>query len=171
MSDDRLIPGPRSDSGQARLPAEPLLDAIDRVTGVATKFKNLPSGTLAIELPDAEYPDYFLNTFAKPRRASVCECERSNEPSISQALHLMNSEEIMSKIRGKHGTARRLARSTTPPRDVIDELYLGTLSRYPTDKERALMLRVFDEAGADRLGAVEDVLWALLNTRGFVYNH
>jgi hypothetical protein len=116
-------------------------------------------------------PSYFFRIFGRPVRASVCECERSNEPSISQALHLMNSEEIMSKVRAKQGTVSRLARSDKPPREVIDELYLSTLSRYPTEKERAIMLKVFEEGSEDRQGAVEDVLWALLNTRGFVYNH
>jgi hypothetical protein len=116
-------------------------------------------------------PSYFFRIFGRPVRASVCECERSNEPSIAQALHLMNSEEIMSKIRDRNGAARRLANSKMPPREIIDELYLSTLSRYPTDAERTLMLRVFTEAGEDRQAAVEDVLWALLNTRSFVYNH
>jgi hypothetical protein len=82
----------------------------------------------------------------------------------------MNSEEIMAKVRSRQGTARRLARSRKAPAEIIDELYLGTLSRYPGAKEKALMLKVFDEAKDDRQAAVEDVLWALLNTREFVYN-
>jgi organic radical activating enzyme len=120
---------------------------------------------------DNRMPSYFFRIFGRPVRASVCECERSNEPSIAQALHLMNSEEIMSKIKDRNGAARRLTKSGKEPGAIIDELYLGTLSRYPTDAERALMLRVFTEAGEDRQAAVEDVLWALLNTRSFVYNH
>jgi hypothetical protein len=116
-------------------------------------------------------PSYFFRIFGRPVRASVCECERSNEPSIAQALHLMNSEEIMSKIHDRQGTARKLANSKLTPREIVDELYLGTLSRHPNDAERKLMLRVFEDAGADRQAAAEDVLWALLNTRSFVYNH
>ncbi|MDA1165800.1 MAG: DUF1549 and DUF1553 domain-containing protein, partial [Planctomycetota bacterium] len=77
-----------------RLPAEPLLDAIDQVTDSRTKFRNLPQGTRAIELPDAEYPNYFLNTFAKPRRASVCECERSPDENLVQALHTLNRDTL-----------------------------------------------------------------------------
>ncbi|MBW8885086.1 MAG: DUF1553 domain-containing protein, partial [Planctomycetia bacterium] len=73
-----------------RLPAEALIDAIDRVTDIPTKYRNLPLGTRAIELPDAEYPDYFLNTFAKPRRVTVCECERAPDPNLAQALHTLN---------------------------------------------------------------------------------
>jgi hypothetical protein len=116
-------------------------------------------------------PSYFFRIFGRPVRASVCECERSNEPSIAQALHLMNSDEIANKLRSRQGTARRLANSKATSRDIIDELYLSTLSRFPNDAERTLMLRVFIEAGDDRQAAVEDVLWALLNTRSFVYNH
>src|SRR5262249_19354021 len=104
-------------------------------------------------------------------RATVCECERSNEPSIAQALHLMNSEEIANKIHAKDGAARRLARSTKSPQEIIDELYLGTLSRFPSEQERRTRLRFFADAGSDRTSAVEDALWALLNTRSFVYNH
>ncbi len=153
------------------LPAEVLLDAICQATGVAEKFNGWPEGYRAIQIWDNRMPSYFFRIFGRPVRASVCECERSNEPSIAQALHLMNSEEITSKIRARDGIARRLAKSNKTPREIIDELYLGTLSRYPTDQERTVMLRVFAEAGEDRQGAVEDVLWALLNTRSFVYNH
>jgi hypothetical protein len=153
------------------VPAEVLLDAICQATGVPEKFNGWPEGYRAIQVWDNRMPSYFFRIFGRPVRASVCECERSNEPSIAQALHLMNSEEVMGKVRARQGTARRLARSGKEPREIIDELYLGTLSRFPTDKERAVMLRAFAEAGDDRQAAAEDVLWALLNTRGFVYNH
>ncbi len=154
------------------IPAEVLLDAICQATGVPEKFSGWPQGYRAIQVWDNRMPSYFFRIFGRPVRASVCECERSNEPSIAQALHLMNSEEIMSKIKDRNGAARRLANSKMPPRQIIDELYLSSLSRYPTEAERTLMLRVFTDAGAeDRQAAVEDVLWALLNTRSFVYNH
>jgi hypothetical protein len=151
--------------------AEVLLDAICQATGVPEKFNGWPPGYRAIQIWDNRMPSYFFRIFGRPVRASVCECERSNEPSIAQALHLMNSEEITSKIRARTGTARRLANSKMTPREIIDELYLSTLSRYPTGTERTLMLRVFTDAGDDRPAAVEDVLWALLNSRSFVYNH
>jgi hypothetical protein len=153
------------------IPAEVLLDGICQATGVAEKFNGWPEGYRAIQVWDNRMPSYFFRIFGRPVRASVCECERSNEPSIAQALHLMNSEEVMGKIQSRHGTARRLARSGKAPREIIDELYLGTLSRFPSAKERALMLKVFSEAVDDRRVAGEDVLWALVNTRGFVYNH
>jgi hypothetical protein len=152
------------------IPAEVLLDAISQATGVPKKFNGWPLGYRAIQVWDNRMPSYFFRIFGRPVRASVCECERSNEPSIAQALHLMNSEEIMSKIHDRKGNARRLARSKKDLREVIDTLYLGTLSRYPTEKEKGLMLKVFAEA-EDRQTAVEDILWAVLNTRSFVYNH
>jgi hypothetical protein len=153
------------------MPAEVLLDAICQATGSAEKFNGWPRGYRAVQVWDNRMPSYFFRIFGRPIRASVCECERSNEPSIAQALHLMNSEEIMNKVRSREGIARRLARSDKPPREVIDALYLGILSRYPTAREQTLMLRVFAEAGSDRQSAVEDILWALLNSRSFVYNH
>jgi hypothetical protein len=153
------------------IPAEVLLDAICQATGAPEKFNGWPEGYRAIQVWDNRMPSYFFRIFGRPVRASVCECERSNEPSIAQALHLMNSEEIMGKVRARQGAARQLAHTGKAPREIIDELYLGTLSRYPTEKERATMLKVFDEAKDDRQGTVEDILWALLNTRGFVYNH
>ena len=153
------------------VPAEVLLDAISQATGVPEKFNGWPEGYRAIQVWDNRMPSYFFRIFGRPVRASVCECERSNEPSIAQALHLMNSEEIMSKIHDSPTAPRELAHSKMSPREIVDELYLGTLSRFPSDKERTLMLQVFAEAGDDRQAAVEDVLWALLNTREFVYNH
>lgn len=153
------------------IPAEVLLDAISQATGVPEKFNGWPEGHRAIQVWDNRMPSYFFRIFGRPVRASVCECERSNEPSITQALHLMNSEEINNKVRSREGFARKLAKSEKKPGEIVDELYLSALSRYPNEKERAVMLKVFDEAGSDRAGAVEDMLWALLNTRGFVYNH
>ena len=104
-------------------------------------------------------------------RATVCECERSNEPSISQALHLLNSPEINDKIASRSGTARRLADSQLSIDELTDEIYLGTLARFPSPEERALVREAFDSAGATRRQGVEDVLWSVLNTKEFLYNH
>ncbi|MSQ95266.1 MAG: DUF1553 domain-containing protein [Gemmataceae bacterium] len=170
---DKFIPDDQNFShAQPRsIPAEVLLDAISQASGVPEKFNGWPEGYRAIQIWDNRMPSYFFRIFGRPVRASVCECERSNEPSIAQALHLMNSEEITNKLRARQGTARRLANSKMTPSEIIDELYLSTLSRFPTDAERTVMLRIFTEAEGDRQAAVEDVLWALLNTRSFVYNH
>ncbi len=153
------------------VPAEVLLDAISHATGVPEKFNGWPAGVRAIQLWDNRIPSYFFRIFGRPLRASVCECERSNEPSITQALHLMNSPEIGDKIRAKTGTARKLADGPKMPAEVIEELYLTVLTRLPSDREKATMLKVFAEAGTDRRAAAEDVLWSLLNSKEFLFNH
>jgi hypothetical protein len=153
------------------LPAEVLLDAICQATGIGEKFNGWPEGYRAIQVWDNRMPSYFFRIFGRPVRYSVCECERSNEPSITQALHLMNSPEIAAKIRARHGTARRLVESSKTPSEIVDDLYLTTLGRYPRSPERELVLQTFKEEGVDRRTAVEDVLWTLLNTKQFIYNH
>lgn len=151
------------------LPAEVLLDAICQATGVREKFSGWPLGYRAIQVWDNRVPSYFFRIFGRPVRASVCECERSNEPSIAQALHLMNSPEIMQKIQSPDGRVRRLADSGLAAEEIIEELYLATQSRFPTPDEQALLLEAF--AQSDRRAATEDVLWTLLNTKEFIYNH
>jgi hypothetical protein len=116
-------------------------------------------------------PSYFFRIFGRPVRASVCECERSSEPSIAQALHLLNAPEIGAKIGRRSGRVRRLATSDRSPVEIIRELYLSTLSRLPTGKEEQLMLQAFAASGTNRRAAAEDVLWALLNSKEFVFNH
>ncbi len=153
------------------LPAEVLLDAISQTTGIPEKFNGIPEGVRAIQLWDNRIPTYFFRIFGRPLRASVCECERSNEPSITQALHLMNSSEIGDKIRSKAGTAHRLADSKKTTAEVVEELYLTTLARLPTEAEKTTMLKVFADSGTDRRAAAEDVLWTLLNSKEFLFNH
>ncbi len=150
------------------LPAEVLLDAICQATAVPEKFPGLPSGVRAVQVWDNRQTSYFFTIFGRPVRASVCECERSNEPSIAQALHLMNSPEILSKIQSRTGRAGILAGADAEPRKVIEELTLATLSRYPTGQEYELLLQRFEQN--DRRAAAEDVLWILLNSKEFIYN-
>lgn len=153
------------------LPAEVLLDAISQSTGSPEKFNGWLAGYRSIEVWDNRVPSYFFRIFGRPVRATVCECERSNEPSITQALHLLNSPEIMAKIRDRHGRARKLATSDLRPDEIIDELYLATLSRQPTAEETVLMREAFSSPEATRRAAAEDVLWALLNSKEFLFNH
>ena len=150
-------------------PAEVLLDAICQVTGVPEKFNGWPEGYRAIEIWDNRMPSYFFRVFGRPTRLTVCECERSGEPSISQALHLLNSPEIDGKVRARNGRARRLADSERSAEEIVTELYLGALSRFPSDEESALMLALF--ARTDRKAATEDALWVLLNSKEFIYCH
>ncbi len=151
--------------------AEVLLDAICQVTERHEEFNGWPRGVRAIEVWDNRIPSYFLRVFGKPQRVSVCECERGNEPSIAQALHLMNSPETTEKLRHRDGLVAKLAASNQPPPAIVRSLYLRTLSRPPTKSEAQLMLNVFATEGLSRLDAIEDVLWTLLNSREFIYNH
>lgn len=160
-----------SHAAHKALPAEVLLDALCQITAAPEKFNGWPEGYRAIQIWDNRMPSYFFRIFGRPVRSSVCECERSNEPSISQALHLMNSSEVMEKIRSRAGRARQLADSSLAPAALVDELYLTALARFPRDTERSLLLPAFARADAVRRAAVEDVLWMLLNTKEFLYNN
>ncbi|MDG1895990.1 MAG: DUF1549 and DUF1553 domain-containing protein [Fuerstiella sp.] len=151
-------------------PAEVLLDAISQVTGVAEKFNGWPLGARAIEVWDNRMPSYFFRIFGRPTRTTVCACERGDAPSISQALHLLNSSEIGEKIQHRQGRVRQLADSELGPDAIIDELYLSTVNRFPTVAERDLMLQACAQ-NTDRRETVEDLMWTLLNTKEFLFNH
>lgn len=153
-----------------RMTAEPLLDAIDQVTESQTKHNNLPLGTRAIELPDAEYPNFFLNTFAKPRRASVCECERAPDENLTQALHTLNGDTLASKLSDKKGRIARLIGEKKSAEEIINELYLATLCRLPKAEEVASCQELIAAAPSPQEG-YEDVLWALMNSKFFLFVH
>ena len=153
------------------MPAEVLLDAISQTTGIPEKFNGWPEGVRSIQVWDNRMPSYFFRIFGRPVRATVCECERSNEPSISQALHLLNSPEVNAKIGHRKGLVRQLSDSSRTSDEITDEIYLGTLARFPTAEERSLMKQAFDAAGPNRHQAIEDMLWTLLNTKEFLYNN
>lgn len=153
-----------------RLSAEPLLDAVDDATGVQTKYQNLPVGTRAIELPDAEYPNYFLNTFAKPHRVSVCECERSADANLAQALHTFNGDTVTKKVADKNGRVMKLIAAKTPHDEIVSELYLASLSRFPTEAELEYSRTLLDESESAEV-AYQDLLWALINSKQFLFVH
>jgi hypothetical protein len=156
--------------GVKRIPAEPLLDAIDVVTGVQTKFPKLPLGTRAIELPDGESQNELLVTFGKPKRESVCECERTGDPNLAQALHTLNSEALVAKIANRKGRVARLLDAQKSQEEIVSEFYLAALSRLPTEAERAACARLAAEAGDLRL-FYEDLLWSLINSKQFLFVH
>ena len=152
------------------IPAEVLLDAISQSTGIPEEFNGWPVGTRAIEVWDNKLPSDFLEIFGRPGRQTVCACERNVEPSMAQALHLLNSTRTSEKIAHRDGRSARLAASSLTTDEVIDDLYLSTLTRFPSETERIRMRRAFSES-TDRRETVEDILWALLNTKEFVFNH
>ncbi len=151
-----------------RLGAESLLDAVDLATGSPTKFKDLPLGTRAIELPDAEYPDYFLNTFAKPRRVSVCQCERSPDANLAQALHTLNGDVITSKITAKNARVAGLLAAKKSHAEIVTDLYLASLCRLPSEAELAVSQEIVNESKSPA-EAYQDLLWALINTKQFLF--
>jgi hypothetical protein len=151
-----------------RLTAEALLDAVDAATGVPTKFEKVPLGTRAIELPDARYNNYFLNTFGKPRREAVCECERVSEPNLAQALHTLNGDIVTAKIGAARGRVARLVAAKKAHEEIVNELYLATLSRRPSAREQEVWRQQLAEA-PDAKTFYEDLLWSLVNSKHFLF--
>jgi len=154
-----------------RLTAEQLLDAIDAATGTVEKFPRLPAGTRAISVPDTTYASFFLDTFGRPLRAIACECERSSDPNLSQALNLMNGELLNRKLFQTDG---RLIRMLKDPKltdlALVHRLYLLTFNRPPTAAETAEAKHIVAEAPSRQVGA-QDLFWALLNSKEFLFNH
>lgn len=153
-----------------RVSAEALSDAVDAATGVVTQFKGVPLGTRAIELPDAIYDDPLLATFGKPKREGVCECERSSEPNLAQALHTLNSSRIFAKIGDPKGRLAKLLAGKAPHESIVEELYLATLSRRPTRAEQEACRR-FVAAAPNARNFYEDLLWSLINSKQFLFVH
>jgi len=167
-----------------RLPAEVLLDAIDGLTGMPTNFPDLPPGTRATSLPDNSYnrTTALLKVFGRPEGLSVCECERVDSASLAQSLHLLNSADIKGKLAGANGRAERLVKSGGTEADKIRSLYFTAFSRPPSTEESKqaeeyLARPLTDTKGepVDPLKAkrisLEDLIWALMNAKEFLYNH
>ena len=153
-----------------RLSAEPLLDAVDQVTGSITKYPNLPLGTRAIELPDANYTNPFLVTFGKPKRASVCECERTPDENLAQALHTLNGDVIASKIADANGRVAKLLAENKPAAEQVTDLYLTTLCRRPSPAEIEFGTSYLATAPSPQEG-LQDLLWGLMNSKQFLFVH
>jgi len=151
-----------------RLNAEALLDGICRVTEVPEKFPGFHLGTRATQLPDPKVPSYFLDVFDRATRETVC--ERKQTTSVMQIMHLVSGDTINQKIRAENGLIERLIKSGKSGREVIEELYLRTLSRFPQKEEAQLAQQGISQAPSPREG-YEDLLWALLNSKEFLFNH
>jgi hypothetical protein len=152
------------------LTAEQLLDALCDVTGLPEKFPGLPAGTRAIQLPDGEVNNAFLKTFGQPARELACECERESDGNLAQALQLINGPTVNDKIRNPGNRLGKLLEAKKSNDEVLTELYFAALSRAPSSEERRLAL-AHVERGTDKRKAWEDVLWALVNTREFLFRH
>jgi hypothetical protein len=173
-----VTPGNRADAANVyftrftvkRLTAEQLADAVDFATGTRAKYHGLPLGTRAIQLPDPEVQSFFLDVFGRPPRQLTCECERTSQPNIAQALHLLNGDFLNGKIAAATGRVEQLFQAKKPVPAMVEELYLATLSRPPRPQELHKALEAMKAAPTPREG-VQDLLWVLLNSREFLFNH
>lgn len=153
-----------------QLPAEVLLDAVNRVLDVSESFAGIPEGTRAIALPDPSIPSDFLATFGRPQRNSPCECARTASPNLAQALQLLNSESLQKKLSRTDGRLSRLLAERSDA-EIVEELYWWCYSRPPRRDEGAAVLTLVTEGASDRREAFEDLLWTLFNSSEFVFSH
>src|SRR6185436_7980340 len=167
-----------------RLMAEVLLDAYSQVSGVPTEFRTdlgnqnrglgdkYPAGLRALQLPDTRVFSYFLKTFGRPDREKTCECERAGEPTMAQALHLANGDTLNQKLAAKENVISRMLASGQPLEKGIDDFCLAALARLPTPAEKSKFLKTLESTPeAGRRAALEDICWALLSSREFLFNH
>ncbi|MFO0846100.1 MAG: DUF1553 domain-containing protein [Gemmataceae bacterium] len=152
------------------LPAEPLLDAICQATEMPEKFAGVPAGTRAVQLPDGDANHPFLKTFGQPARELACECERESDSNLAQALQLINGPTVNDKLRAATNRVGKLLGRKIDDRAVLDQLYLSTLSRLPTEEDVKVSLEYLAK-NADKRKAWEDVHWALINSKEFLFRH
>lgn len=153
-----------------RLPAEVLLDAINQASGTVETFESFPPGTRAIALPDPAVPSKFLETFGRPLRVTTCECERPSKPDLRQVLHLLNSEAVHKKACADQGRVGRLIAAGKTDGEIVEDLYLATLSRPPLPDEVETCQRLIASAPS-RADGLHDLLWTLINVTEFSFNH
>lgn len=153
-----------------RLGAEQLLDAVDFACGTKEKFTDVPLGYRAISLPDSQFSSSFMDIFGRPRRVASCECERSENANMMQALLLMSGNLLNRKLSDRTSRIQKLVTAKVPMDKAVEELFLVTLSRLPNPGEKQEALSELAQAGNPREG-LEDLLWSLLNTREFLFNH
>jgi hypothetical protein len=153
-----------------RLIAEVLHDGVDQACGTRTRFSGVSDSSRAIDLPHEGFGSYFLDVFDRPQRVSGCECERSSGATLAQVLLLANSDDIENKLAAGDGRIAKLVEAKTPPEAIIETLYLSAFARRPTDAERTTTL-TYVQSQTDQRQALEDVLWAILNSKEFAFNH
>ena len=156
-----------------RLQAEVLLDAVSQVTGVSSVFKDREQGTRALQLPDSSVDSYFLSTFGRPDRIITCECERTDEPSVTQVLHLYNGDTLNQKLQSDEGRIEKLFSQKTPAAVAVKTAYLDALTREPTELELQRLVAILDSEAnlAEKRLVLEDLYWSLLTSKEFIFNH
>jgi hypothetical protein len=164
-----------------RLPAEVLLDAMSQVTGVASQFSGYPAGTRALQLPDTQVKSEFLTSFGRPARALCDAGERSSAPSVAQALHVINGDTLNKKLMAADAYPVLAIKLGLSDSRILDHLFLSAYSRYPTEAQKQPMLDALRKARtvtgsaevqrAARRQALEDMMWAMLTSKEFLFNY
>jgi hypothetical protein len=156
-----------------RMSAEVLYDAVSQVTNSPAQFGNLPRDQFApiraIMLPDESFSSYFLDVFGRPQRLSACECERVNDANLASVLHLLNSDEIQGKLARPGGRVDLLAKDPRPDPEKITEVFLWALGREPTPTDMQHAMSQVQQHAQNKRIAYENIIWALLNTREFIF--
>ena len=155
-----------------RLSAEALYDAFHAVTLTSENFSGMPTGTTALQLADSSNGPYFLKVFGMPQGDTACECERSQDANLAQSLHLLNSKEVQDKISKDGARAAKLAAETERSHeDRLTELYQVVFARSPREDEMNVATTYIEKHKDNPKVAYEDLLWALINTKEFLFNH
>jgi hypothetical protein len=157
-----------------RLQAEVVFDAVCAITESPSDFPGLPKDShapkRAIQLPDESFQSYFLDVFGRPQRISACECERVNEASLAMVLHLLNSDEVQGKLARGGGRADKLAKDARPDQEKITELFLLTQAKKPTTEQMTAAMEHIAKNEKNKKLAYENILWALINSKAFLFN-
>lgn len=153
-----------------RVRSEVLLDGISQITETPNKFQGLPLGARAVQIADGAVSTYFLTTFGRAKRESVCSCEVKMEPTLSQALHLMNGDAVHDRIKSGKIVARMVSEKKTD-REIVDDLFLRVFGRPPIEKEWAAIQQAVADAPESRQAVLEDLFWAVLNSKEFYFTH
>lgn len=154
-----------------RLRAEVLLNGFEQISGIPQKYDAMPAGTTASQIWTHRTKSFFLDTFGRPDPNQDPPCERTKDSTVVQSLHLMNSESMHKDVLNKNSNASVLANSKQTPAEIATALYHLVYARNPTQQERLLVNEVMTAEGANRLQAVQDLMWALLNTPEFVFQN
>jgi hypothetical protein len=154
-----------------RMRAEVLADSVAKVTNSSPKYQGLPIGSRAVQIADGTVTNYFLTTFGRATRDTVCSCEVKMEPTLSQALHFMNGEAAHENIKRGKVVADMINKDKKTDREIIEELYLRCFGRMPEAPELEIVNKQLAESKDGRQAVLEDLFWALLNSKEFYFNH
>jgi hypothetical protein len=153
------------------LSAEQALDSASLAADVPEKLFNLPPGTRAAQVPDGEFVHPFLKDFGQPARADACECERESDSTLGQAFQVVGGRTLHAKVIAGNNRIGKLLKSGADNGTVVEQLFLATLSRYPSASERDLAVSALADPAGDRRLAAEDLFWTLLNHPEFLFQH